>query len=110
MILGSLLLFESPEPYLRVSWSVIAVTVAAVTGFFAFAVTKVMRAHRQRPTTGREGLVGQEGRSESEIVPEGKVFINGEYWDAWSEEPIAAGEKVVVEAVEGMRLKVKRIS
>jgi membrane-bound serine protease (ClpP class) len=108
MVAGSLLLFESPEPYLRVSWSVIAVTVLAVTGFFAFAVTKALRAHHQRPTTGREGLIGQEGRADSGIVPEGKVFVNGEYWDAWSEEPIDAGDKVVVEAVEGMRLKVKK--
>lgn len=108
MILGSLLLFESPEPYLRVSWSVIAVTVVAVTGFFIFAVTKALRAQHQRPTTGREGLIGQEGRADSGIAHEGKVFVNGEYWDAWSEEPIAAGDRVAVEAVEGMRLKVKR--
>jgi membrane-bound serine protease (ClpP class) len=110
MVLGSLFLFESPEPYLRVSWSVIAVTVVAVTGFFVFAVTKGLAVHRQLPTTGREGLLGQEGQTESEIAPEGKVFVRGEYWDAWSEEPIKAGDRITVEAVEGMRLKVKRIS
>jgi membrane-bound serine protease (ClpP class) len=110
MVLGSLMLFESPEPYLRVSWSVILVTVLATVLFFVVAVTKVMAVHRLRPTTGREGLSGQEGRAESEIAPEGKVFVNGEYWDAWSDEPIMAGTKVAVEAVEGMRLKVKRIS
>lgn len=108
MVLGSLLLFESPEPYPRVSWSVIAVTVVAVTGFFVFAVTKALAAHHRRPATGREGLIGQEGRADSWIALEGKVFVNGEYWDAWSEELIAAGDKVVVEAVQGMRLKVKK--
>lgn len=108
MLLGSLMLFESPEPYLRVSWSVILTTVLATAGFFAFAVAKVIGAHRLRPTTGREGLVGREGEADSDIDLQGKVFVNGEYWDAWSEEPIAAGDRVVVEAVEGMRLKVKR--
>lgn len=108
MLLGSLMLFESPEPYLRVSWSVILTTVLATAGFFAFAVAKVIGVHRLRPTTGREGLVGREGEADSEIDLQGKVFVNGEYWDAWSEEPIAAGDRVVVEAVEGMRLKVKR--
>lgn len=110
MVLGSLLLFESPEPYLRVSWSVIAVTVMAVTGFFVFAVTKALRAHSLRPTTGREGLFGEVGRAESGIAQEGKVFVRGEYWDAWSDEPIAAGDKVTVEAVEGMRLKVRKVA
>jgi membrane-bound serine protease (ClpP class) len=110
MILGSLLMFEPSEPYLRVSWSVILVTVLATAVFFVFAMTKALRAHRRRPATGWEGLIGQEGRAESGIAPEGKVFVCGEYWDAWSDEPIIAGTKVMVEAVEGMRLKVKGIS
>lgn len=110
MVLGSLMLFESPEPYLRVSWSVILAMVLATVLFFVVAVTKVMAVHRLRPVTGREGLTDQEGEAVSEIAPEGKVFVCGEYWDAWSDEPIAAGTRVTVEAVEGMRLKVKRIS
>ncbi|HEX9079186.1 MAG TPA: nodulation protein NfeD, partial [Desulfuromonadaceae bacterium] len=109
LILGSFMLFESPEPYLRVSWSIITVTVLATTGFFVFAVAKAVRVHRLRPTTGREGLIGEEGRAESGIAQEGKVFVRGEYWDAWSDEPIPTGARVAVEAVEGMRLKVRRI-
>jgi len=109
MVLGSLMLFESPEPYLRVSWNVIAVTVVAVAAFFVFVITKALAAHRKRPATGQEGLIGREGRADSGIAPDGKVFVNGEYWDAWSEEAIAVGDKITVEAVEGMRLKVKRI-
>ena len=107
MVFGSLMLYESPEPYLRVSWNVILVTVLATAGFFTFVVTKALHAHRPRPATGREGLIGQEGRAESALDPQGKVFVRGEYWDAWSDEPISAGSRVRVEAVEGMRLKVK---
>lgn len=110
MVLGSLLLFESPEPWLRLSWKVILLTVLATAGFFVLVVRKALVAHRRRPTTGREGLVGEEGSAQSPIAADGKVFIRGEYWDASSAEPIAAGEKVVVEAVEGMRLKVRKVS
>ncbi len=110
MVFGSLLLFESPAAYLRVSWSVILVTVLATAGFFSVAIAKALRVHRLKPATGPEGLLEQEGRAESEIAPEGKVFVNGEYWDAWSDQPIAAGSRVVVERVEGMRLKVKKIT
>jgi membrane-bound serine protease (ClpP class) len=109
MVLGSLLLFESPEPYLRVSRGVILMTVLATTGFFTIVVAKALRVHRQRPTTGREGLIGLEGRAESRIDPEGKVYVRGEYWDAWSDKPISAGSRVMVEAVEEMRLKVKAL-
>ncbi len=109
MVLGSLLLFDSSEPYLRVSWSVILVTVAATLLFFVVAVRKVLQAHRNQPITGREGLVGDVGVADGEITPVGgKVFVQGEYWDALSNAPIPAGEQVVVEAVEGMRLRVRK--
>jgi membrane-bound serine protease (ClpP class) len=108
MLLGSLLLFQSPESYLRVSWSVILPTVIMTTLFFAFAATKAVSAHRHKPVTGREGLVGEEGSAVTDIMPEGKVFVRGEYWEAESSERISKGEKVVVTAMEGLRVKVKK--
>ena len=109
MIFGSLLLFESPEPYLRVSWSVIIVTVLATTVFAVWVVTLTIRAHRRKPVTGREGLIGEKGRAETEINPEGKVFVLGEYWDAFSDEQITPGEKIEVMDLEGLRVKVKKL-
>ncbi|GFE60448.1 nodulation protein NfeD [Geobacter sp. AOG2] len=110
MIFGSLILFESPAPYLRVSWSVITVTVLTTAGFFSVVIAKALRVHRLKPATGREGLLEQEGRAESDICPTGKVFVNGEYWDAWSDQQIAAGSKVTVVEMEGMRVKVRKMS
>jgi membrane-bound serine protease (ClpP class) len=110
MVLGSLMLFESPDPYLRVSWSVILVTVLATGAFFTVVVAKALAVHRRLPTTGREGLIGLEGLTETGLAPDGKVFVRGEYWDAWSDEPIKPGRRVQVQEVDGMRLKVKRIS
>jgi membrane-bound serine protease (ClpP class) len=109
MVLGSLLLFDSPEPWLRLSWKVILLTVLLTAAFFVLIVRKALAAHRQRPTTGREGLIGEAGTAQSLIAPDGKVFVRGEYWEARSDAPIAAGDQVVVEAVEGMRLKVRKV-
>ena len=47
-----------------------AVVVAAVTGFL---LSRVLRVHRERPMTGREGLVGEEGRAINELAPDGNV-------------------------------------
>lgn len=108
MVFGSLLLFESPEPYLRVSLGVILITILVTTLFFALVVAKAVKAHRKKPVSGSEGLVGEAGWADSDLTPEGKVFVRGEYWDAWSDERIAKGEKVVVTMVAGMRLKVRK--
>lgn len=108
LILGSLLLFESPEPYLRVSWTAIGATVFMVAGFCIFALWKAVAVQRLRPTTGVEGLVGEEGEALTDLRPEGKVSVHGEYWNAIAEDDVAAGERVVVVAVDGMRITVRR--
>jgi membrane-bound serine protease (ClpP class) len=109
MIFGSLLLFESPEPYLRVSWSVIFVTVLATVAFFVLIVAKAISAHKQRPVSGMEGLMGERGEAKSDISARGTVIIHGERWDAWSDEPIAAGACVRVIAMDNLRLKVEKV-
>jgi len=108
MIFGSLLLFESSAPYLRVSWHVILVTVLMTTLFFVIVVGKVVKAHRPKSVTGNEGMVGEKGVADTDITPEGKIFVRGEYWDAASSERITKGEKVEVTAVEGLRVRVKK--
>lgn len=108
MILGSLLLFDSPEPYLKVSLSLILITVILVTGFAVFVIRKAVAVHRKKPVSGKEGLIGEKGYADSEIWPEGKVQIHGEYWDAWSETPISRGDKIIVVSVEGMKVKVEK--
>lgn len=107
MLLGSLMLFESPVPYLRVSWSVLIPVVLSTSALFILSATLAFRAYLSKPTTGMEGLVGEIGTAKTEILKEGKVFIHGEYWNAYSDEVIPEGEKVRVLKVDSLRLKVE---
>lgn len=109
MVIGSLMLFESPEPMLRLSLYIILPAVIMTALFFSVTFSLVYRAHRRRPVTGSEGLVGMEGTASSEITQEGGVvMVRGEIWSASSDEAIGKGEKVTVEAVSGLKIKVKK--
>ncbi len=108
MLFGSLMLIDSPEPSLRISWAVILPVVAASALLFIVTVTVAVRAHRSRVDTGKEGLIGMHAEAKTVIGEDGQVFLRGEYWNARSEEPIAKGEKVTVTAVDGLRLNVKK--
>jgi membrane-bound serine protease (ClpP class) len=108
MLLGSMMLIDSPVPALRVSWAVIVPVVAASALLFIVTLTVAIRAQRSRVDTGREGLIGLTGEARTDIGDKGQIFVRGEYWNAWSDEPVAKGEKVTVVAVEGLRLKVKK--
>jgi len=108
MFLGSIMLFDSPLPYLRASLLVIIPTVLTTAGLFILAITYAIRAQFRKTETGAEGMIGQVGEAESRIAPEGKVFVAGEYWDAESDEIIEEGEKVRVTALKGLKLKVSK--
>jgi len=108
LVIGSLMLFESEAPYLRLSLSVLIVTVAVATGFFMIVAVMALRAHLRKPASGIEGMLGLHGTAKSRIDPEGKVFVHGEYWDAWSDEVIESGEPVTVIGMQGLRLKVRK--
>lgn len=108
MTLGSLMLFESSEPYMRVSWEVIAATVAVSTSFSLLVLFFVVRTQKGRVVSGREGMVGELGEAVTPIDGEGRVFVHGEYWDAYAKEPIPMGARVEVVAMGAhMRLEVK---
>ncbi len=109
LLLGSLMLFESPLPYLRVSWNVLILSVLLTAGFFIFAISLSLRAYLTKPFTGAEGLVGEKGIAKTRIDPEGKVFIHGEFWNATSEEVVEAGGKVKVVGVENLLLRVTKL-
>ena len=108
LVLGSLMLIESPDPALRVSWYVILPMVLTTAGFFVFALSFALRAQMRQPTTGQQGLIGARCKVISPINPEGKVFVHGEYWNAESEEAFQVGETVEVAEVSDLTLKVKK--
>lgn len=113
LVLGSMLLIDTSNPdfYLdpsfRVSWGVIVPTGLLMSGVALGLMYLVILTGRRRSTTGAEGLVGETGRTRTEVGPGGgKVFVHGELWNAKSRDPIAAGEEIEVVAVRGLTLTV----
>lgn len=109
MFLGSVMLFQTPEPALRVSLQVIIPVVLATAAFFIIGVWLSIRTLRTRPSTGDKGMLGAEGEARTAVNREGgSVFVEGAHWSAWSDEEIPQGARIRVESVKGMRLKVRK--
>ncbi len=107
--LGSIMLFESPIPALRVSLSVILPTILFTAVFFFFVVGAALKAQMAKPATGAEGLIGEIGTARTRLSPEGKVFVHGELWDAYTEGSIEEGEKIRVLQAKVLKLKVEKV-
>lgn len=109
MLLGLLMLFESPDPALRVSW-VVALTLTGLTSLFFVAIVAAgIRAQQARRVTGMEALSGAVAVARTDISPRGKIFYDGAYWNAVTAgEPIKAGEQVIIERMEGLTAVVRK--
>lgn len=107
LVLGSMMLFKSADPAIRVSLDIIlsvAVFALVVVGFLALMV---LRAHKAQVTTGAEGLLHERGVARSALEPQGRVFVHGEIWNAIADGVVEAGQPVEVVGVEGMTLRVR---
>jgi membrane-bound serine protease (ClpP class) len=78
---------------------------------FYFVARKVIEAHRDQPVrTGTDELVGAGAEARSTIDPEGKVWLEGTLWNARlanGSAPVQLGDRVTVEAVDGLTLVVR---
>ena len=110
VVLGSLMLFDSSVPYLRISWSVIISSTVLIWAFFVVVVGLVVKAQRRKPQSGLEGLIGMTCEVCADVDLQGKVFVHGEYWKARSSTLIKKGEQARIAAVNGMELTVERIA
>ncbi len=109
LTLGSIMLFNTGTPGLRISWSVLIPAVLVISGFFIGVALLALRAHMAKPRTGYRGLIGEIAVAREPLAPEGKVFVHGEIWNATSEDNVPVGARVEVVGVENLWLKVRKI-
>ena len=106
--LGSLLLFDRAGPAYRLSLAMIIPATLVTAAFFVFVLGAGLRAQKLPARVGRETMLGH-------IVPaltridsaSGKVFIEGEYWNARSDSTVTQGQPVEIVGVDGLTLRVK---
>jgi membrane-bound serine protease (ClpP class) len=112
LVLGGLMLVDSPAGFLRVSTGIV-VPVGIATGLIAaLLVGKVVRAQRGRVRTGSEALAGESAVALDDFAEaregyRGMVRLHGEYWAATSPARIRAGESARVEGRDGLVLRVR---
>jgi membrane-bound serine protease (ClpP class) len=107
MVLGAVMLVDSPLPEMRVHWSTALALALPFSTITVLLLSLVIRARRNKAMTGVEAMVGEIGSAVTALEPAGKIFVHGEYWDAVSSSPVAAGTRVRVTAIAGLQLKVE---
>ncbi|NWF70336.1 MAG: hypothetical protein HXY40_14715 [Chloroflexi bacterium] len=105
-VAGSLFLFEGKS----VHPLTVVFTLLISLGYYQFLLLPAMRRLRAMPdTSADERLAGTEGIVMTPLNPTGTVKLRGENWTAYSDEPIASGERVLVIKRDGLQLYVEHL-
>jgi membrane-bound serine protease (ClpP class) len=110
VIIGSVMLVDLPGSPLAISFGSILI-VAVVSAIFVFGILSfAVKAQLSRVKTGSEGFLGESGIARTDIAAggKGKVMVHGELWTAIGDEALHEGEEVVVTAVKGLTVKVRK--
>lgn len=107
MVLGALLLVDGPIPEMRVHLATALMISMPIGAIAVFLMTLVLRSRNHRVVNGPEAMVGEIGIARTSVGPAGKVFVNGELWNATSRADIPEGARVRIRAVDGLRVSVE---
>ncbi len=108
-VLGSIMLFDTANPVFKLSISIIIPVTIVTALFFVLLLRLAYKAHKRKPVTGVEELIGLRGVAKTDIDSRsGMVMVHGELWQAISESEIKKEEEIIVEEVRGLTLKVRK--
>jgi membrane-bound serine protease (ClpP class) len=107
--LGALMFFNSGDPAFRLSLGYIIPATLLTAAFFVFIAGAGVKAQFLPIRAGKEAMIGETAIALQPIDSNGgKVFVEGEYWNAVSDVPMETGERVEIVGIDGLTLKVKR--
>ena len=109
MLIGGIMLFEpQASGGMTISSGLLIGTIIGLLGVVAMLAYIVWKAQTGKVVSGIESLPGHKGIAKTDISPKGKVLVAGELWEAESVSGnISAGERIVVEKVQGFRMTVR---
>ncbi len=108
LVAGSIWLYGGSS-HLDPAWWILVLVIGSTVVFMLSGMTAMVRSRFSTPTIGREELVGEMGRAEADVDPDGVVRVRDALWRARTNRatPIHAGEVVRVVSIEGVILEVE---
>ena len=108
-VFGSIILMDTDLPGYQISASVIVATAVLSVGVMVFALGTALRSRKMRPASGKESMVGGQGRAVDAFTGEGRVRACGEVWRARGPRGVAFEKdgRVTITGVDGLELTVE---
>jgi len=109
-VFGSVILMDTEAPGFGIDISVIVTFAVISVLVFVFVVGLALRSHRKKVVSGKEELLNSEAVAMQDFDHQGQVKLHSEIWQAVSDSPVQAGQRVRVTGIEGLILSVQPLA
>lgn len=106
-VIGSIFLLDTDFQPFRIALPLIAAVTVMSVLFLGVVLGLIWRGRRQPVVSGQEAIIGAEVSALEAFEGKGHVLMDGESWEARSEDHIERGQIAVVTALEGLVLQVR---
>ena len=108
-VFGTIIMFDSGVPGFGISYAFVTGTALIFAVMLIWLLTYLLKLRRRGAVSGLEATVGAVGVAMEDFNDEGKVWLEGEAWQAHTAVPVAKDQEVVVRTVDGLLLEVEPV-
>ena len=106
-VFGTIIMFDSGVPGFGISYAFVTGTALIFAVLLIWLLTYLLKLRHRGAVSGLEATVGAVGVAMEDFSGEGKVWLEGEAWQAHSTIPVSKDQEVVVRKVDGLSLEVE---
>ena len=107
---GAIMMFDSGIPGFGISISFVLVLSGASALFIVWLVSYLLRLTKRGAVSGTGSIIGGTGTAMKSFQGDGKVWLEGEAWNARSSQAVEKDQEVIVEKMDGLTLIVRPVS
>jgi membrane-bound serine protease (ClpP class) len=106
-IFGAIMMFDSGIPGYDISIAFVVGFAVAAGSAVLLTATYLVKLQRRGAVSGRGSIVGGIATATEDFTDHGKVWLEGESWQAVSSAPVVKGQQVIVRQMDGLILQVE---
>ena len=110
MIIGAIVLHQNGGlDQIGIGWGVIGAVIITGIGLSIGGGYLTMKAMQKEVTTGPESLMGEHGLVIDWANGKGRIHVQSEIWQAYSDDSLSPKDRVIVAKADGVNLKVRKL-
>ena len=109
-VFGTIIMFDSGVPGFGISYAFVFGTASVFAVLLIWLLGYLVKLRRRGAVSGMEATVGAVGVAMEDFSDDGKVWLDGEAWQAHSPVPVTKDQHVVVRTIDGLVLEVEPVN